>query len=158
MRQVYFYLSLVAFLLVAQASYLSEMRIGLGSSLFASRYLGNNNCYFLLRLLKCFTSAGSLPLIAQRIIEVYSIGFPHSEIPGSQVATHLTEAYRCYATSFIAFSSQGIHHSPLFPSCDGLPTIPILTFSNATHWIRIDANFVRFAHSLINTNEFRSNN
>ncbi len=46
-------------------------------------------------------------------IEVYSTRFPHSEIPGSQVATHLPEAYRCYATSFIAFSSLGIHHSPL---------------------------------------------
>ena len=54
-------------------------------------------------------------------IEVCSIGLPHSEIPGSQVATHLPEAYRRYATSFIAFSSQGIHHLPL------MPTIPMLT-------------------------------
>jgi hypothetical protein len=38
-----------------------------------------------------------------RIIEVYSMGFPHSEIPGSSVATHLTGAYRRYAASFIAF-------------------------------------------------------
>jgi len=47
-------------------------------------------------------------------IEGYSTRFPHSEIPGSQVATHLPETYRCYATSFIAFSSLGIHRSPLF--------------------------------------------
>src|SRR3989344_8568242 len=40
-------------------------------------------------------------------------GFPHSEISGSKVARHLPEAYRSYATSFIAFSSQGIHHTPL---------------------------------------------
>ena len=52
---------------------------------------------------------------------VYHAGLPHSEIPGSQVATHLPEAYRRYATSFIAFSSQGIHHLPL------MPTIPMLT-------------------------------
>jgi len=30
------------------------------------------------------------------------VGFPHSEISGSKVATHLPEAYRSYATSFIA--------------------------------------------------------
>ena len=45
--------------------------------------------------------------------EVYSAGFPHSDIFGSQVAQHLTEAYRSYATSFIAFKSQGIHHTLL---------------------------------------------
>ncbi len=44
--------------------------------------------------------------------------FPHSEISGSKVARHLPEAYRSHATSFIAISSQGIHHTPLnFPVC-----------------------------------------
>lgn len=38
------------------------------------------------------------------------MGFPHSEISGSKVARHLPEAYRSYATSFIASYSQGIHH------------------------------------------------
>ncbi len=43
-------------------------------------------------------------------------GFPHSDISGSKVARHLPEAYRRHATSFIAISSQGIHHTPLnFP-------------------------------------------
>ena len=60
-----------------------------------------------------FYFSGFAPTPYGGTIEVYSIGFPHSEIPGSQVATHLTEAYRCYATSFIAFSSQGILHLPL---------------------------------------------
>ena len=36
------------------------------------------------------------------ITEVYSDGFPHSEISGSKVARHLPEAYRSHATSFIA--------------------------------------------------------
>lgn len=40
-------------------------------------------------------------------------GFPHSDIPGSQVAQHLPEAYRSYATSFIVALRQGIHHIPL---------------------------------------------
>src|SRR3989338_4690452 len=34
---------------------------GLGSSPFARRYLGNNNCSFFLQVLRCFTSLGSLP-------------------------------------------------------------------------------------------------
>ncbi len=45
--------------------------------------------------------------------EVYSAGFPHSEISGSKVARHLPEAYRSRATPFIATSSQGIHRMPL---------------------------------------------
>ncbi len=47
------------------------------------------------------------------VIADYAMGFPHSEISGSQVATHLPEAYRSYATSFIAIWCQGIHHTPL---------------------------------------------
>ena len=35
-------------------------------------------------------------------MSVYDIGFPHSDISGSQVAKHLPEAYRSHATSFIA--------------------------------------------------------
>ena len=45
--------------------------------------------------------------------EVFSDGFPHLEIPGSKVATHLPEAYRRYTASFIAISCQGIHRAPL---------------------------------------------
>lgn len=40
-------------------------------------------------------------------------GFPHSDITGSKVASHLPDAYRRHATSFIASKSQGIHHAPL---------------------------------------------
>ena len=50
-----------------------------------------------------------------RVFAFYAKGFPHSEIFGSKVARHLPEAYRRHATSFIAFLSQGIHHTPLFP-------------------------------------------
>ena len=41
--------------------------------------------------------------VSHRVIEVYSMGFPHSDIPGSPVATHLPETFRRYAASFIAF-------------------------------------------------------
>ena len=46
-------------------------------------------------------------------LRFYLNRFPHSEIPGSQVATHLPEAYRCYAASFIATLCQGILPTPL---------------------------------------------
>ena len=40
-------------------------------------------------------------------------GFPHTDIAGSKVASHLADAYRSHATSFFAFLCQGIHHTPL---------------------------------------------
>ena len=43
----------------------------------------------------------------------HQIGLPHSEISGSKVATHLPEAYRSYAASFIVILCQGIHRTPL---------------------------------------------
>jgi hypothetical protein len=74
--------------------------------------------------------------LCARLAAVYTAGLPHSEIAGSQVATHLPDAYRSYATSFVAFWCLGIHHSPLCPAADrthsvsclrqDLPTIPML--------------------------------
>jgi hypothetical protein len=52
-------------------------------------------------------------LNAVHVNRVHLLGFPHSDIFGSKVARHLPEAYRRHAASFIAFSSQGIHHTPL---------------------------------------------
>jgi len=50
----------------------------------------------------------------------YSAGFSHSEIFGSQVESHLPEAYRRLPASFIAASTQGIHHLPIK---DSLPNL-----------------------------------
>ena len=59
---------------------------GLGSSNFARRYF-RNRCFFLfLRLLRCFSSPGSLLIhyfIHVRMTGVFPAGFPHSDIPGS---------------------------------------------------------------------------
>jgi hypothetical protein len=52
---------------------------------------------------------------------VHSAGFPHSEIPGSKVATHLPGAYRRYAASFIAFRS---HEASTMCPCN----LPIVFF------------------------------
>ncbi len=68
------------------------------------------HCFLFLRVLRCFTSPGTHPnILCVGIREVYSRGFPHSDIFGSLVARHLPEAYRRQATSFIAMISQGIH-------------------------------------------------
>jgi len=60
-----------------------------------------------------FHFSGYALCIKCRAIQFYCIRFPHSEIPGSKVATHLPETYRRYAASFIASSCQGIHRTPL---------------------------------------------
>ena len=62
---------------------------GLGSFHFARRYFGNHVCFLFLRLLRCFSSPGSLRMTIgiapfhHTVTEVCSAGFPHSEIHGS---------------------------------------------------------------------------
>ena len=65
---------------------------GLGSFRFARRYFGNHCCFLFLRLLRCFSSPGSLRIpikafafVQHTVAEVSSAGFPHSEIHGSMV-------------------------------------------------------------------------
>ncbi len=55
-----------------------------------------------------FTGYASVLL---QITLFYNAGFSHSEITGSKVASHLPDAYRRHATSFVASISLGIHHS-----------------------------------------------
>ena len=50
---------------------------GLGSYLFARHYSGNHCCFLFLRLLRCFSSAGSLLFRCH-----FRGGFPHSDIRG----------------------------------------------------------------------------
>ena len=56
---------------------------GLGSSPFDRLYLGNHYCFIFLRVLRCFSSPGLLPVT--RIPDLQSGGLPHSEISGSKV-------------------------------------------------------------------------
>ena len=87
---------------------------GLVFSAFARRYLRNACLFIFLLVLKCFTSQGMLICrVTAKDIVVHTMRFPHSDIFGSKVARHLPEAYRRHAASFIAFSSLGIHHTPL---------------------------------------------
>ena len=63
-------------------------QVGLGSSAFARRY-SQNRCFFLfLRLLRCFSSPGSLDYTMDSCNRdtITRTGFPHSDIHGSMLA------------------------------------------------------------------------
>ena len=88
---------------------------GLGSSAFARRYL-RNHCYFLfLRLLRCFSSPGSLRM---------AMDLPYGDWlcqPGSPIQTSadqcLCAAPRSFSqliTSFIGSQCQGIRPAPYY--------------------------------------------
>ena len=74
--------------------------LGLGCCAFARHYLRNHCCFLLLLVLRCFTSQSVAPPdygFIRSVMEVCSIGFPHSEIPGSKCVCHspgLIAAYR----------------------------------------------------------------
>ena len=55
---------------------------GLGSPLFDRLYWGVHVCFLFLRLLRCFSSPGSLLLKVPRLLRG---GSPHSDIPGSRL-------------------------------------------------------------------------
>ena len=61
---------------------------------FRSPLLRVSILFLFLWVLRCFTSPGILPVrqLADRIIAVYAIGFPHSDISGSKPARRLPEA------------------------------------------------------------------
>ena len=105
-----------------------------------------------LRLLRCFTSAGSPHAAKQRGDTVLSrVGFSHSEIPGSKVGSHLPEAYRRHPTPFIASISQVILHLPInSPICKAnRKTVLIFDLENA-----IATSIFRFPFSLFKVLSF----
>jgi hypothetical protein len=59
---------------------------GLGSSRFARRYSGNRVFFLFLQLLRCFNSLGSL--VPPYRFRWPCLGLPHSEIPGSMLASN----------------------------------------------------------------------
>ena len=72
---------------------------GLGSSAFARRYL-RNRCFFLfLRVLRCFSSPGSLLytyVFSIRYLNITSGAFPHSDIRGSTVVCTSPQLFAAY--------------------------------------------------------------
>jgi hypothetical protein len=79
---------------------------GLGSFPFARHYSGNH-CYFLfLRLLRCFSSAGSLYIVSLRT------GCPIRKSTDQSLSA-APHSLSQLVTSFIASETQGIPHTPL---------------------------------------------
>ena len=76
--------------------------IGLGSSAFARRYSQNRFFFLFLRLLRCFSSPGSLRLpiqltpVQQTVHKVSLCGFPHSDICGSMCICHSPQLFAAY--------------------------------------------------------------
>ena len=104
---------------------------GLGSSAFARRY-SQNRCFFpFLRLLRCFSSPGSLPspLAGRRIHGVSPCGFPHSEIRGS---LDICSSPRLFAACHVFLRLPVPGHPPcalfrltfFFPGCIALQPLP----------------------------------
>ena len=76
---------LLSFSSLLQSITPDRTRSGLGSFPFARRY-SENRCFFLfLRVLRCFSSPGSLPCVMNWRMDDWCspAGFPHSEICGS---------------------------------------------------------------------------
>ena len=88
---------------------------GLGSSDFARRYFRNRGCFLFLRVLRWFTSPGSLrrPMDSDGgVPSSLGTGFPIRKSPGHRLlAPHRSLSQ--LATSFIACLRQGIHRTPL---------------------------------------------
>ena len=87
--------------------------IGLGYSAFARHYLRNHFCFLLLRLLRCFSSAG-LPPIGYYVFNI--VGCP-IRISADQSVCARPRSFSQLITSFFASESLGIPHTPLFCLC-----------------------------------------
>ena len=72
---------------------------GLGSSPFARRYLENRSFFLFLRLLRCFSSPGSLLadyVFISRYWPMKASGFPHSDIHESRPACGYSWLFAAY--------------------------------------------------------------
>ena len=84
----------------------------LASFAFAHHYLRNHVCFLFLRLLRWFSSAGSLAydyFVHHTVIEYCSTGFPHSDIRGSMA---ICASPRLFAACHVLHRLLMPRHSP----------------------------------------------
>ena len=87
---------------------------GLGSFPFARRYSGNRVFFLFLRLLRCFSSPGSLPYVMYwRMDTTYVVGFPIQISPDQWIFAP-PRSFSQLITSFIGSQCQGIHPALFF--------------------------------------------
>ena len=94
---------------------------GLASSAFARHYSRNHFCFLFLRLLRCFSSAGS------RLCRyVFNISGCPIRTPADQGSFAPPRRFSQLTASFVASESQGIPHAPLvrFRSFAAAPAAP----------------------------------
>ena len=82
--------------------------IGLGSSHFDRHYSGNHYCFLLLRVLRCFSSPGSLPDLHQDSRPSVGRVSPFGYLRIYRIFAP-PRSFSQLVTSFIASESQGIH-------------------------------------------------
>jgi hypothetical protein len=87
--------------------------IGLGYSPFDRHYLGNHYCFLFLRVLRCFSSPGSLPDLHRDIQSSTGWVAPFGNLRIKRLFAP-SRSLSQLVTSFIASESQGIHRSLLF--------------------------------------------
>ena len=80
---------------------------GLGSSAFARHYSRNHCCFLLLRLLRCFSSAGSPPSSGMSCL--LHDGLPHSDICGS---TLICNSPQLFAACHVLLRLREPRHPP----------------------------------------------
>ena len=96
------------------------MHVGLGSSPFARRYLGNHSYFLFLQVLRCFSSL-RLPLF--RVIRVYPYRVPPFGNLRFLAYLPLPEAYRCSSRPSSAPSAKAFTVRPyLLNHYDGRAT------------------------------------
>ena len=103
-------------------------RSGLGSFPFARRYLGNRFFFLFLRLLRCFSSPGSLPYTIMALLPLFMHGYMESFHVGSPI--QISAAHGIFApprgfsqliTSFFGSQCQGIRPAPFLLNLSCLP-------------------------------------
>ncbi len=92
--------------------------VGLGSSPFARRYLGNRGCFLLLGVLRCFSSPG-LPsttyAFSRRCRLSQTAGSPIRTPPDQRLLT-APRGVSAFAPSFFGSQRLGIHRAPFLLS------------------------------------------
>jgi hypothetical protein len=84
---------------------------GLGYSPFDRHYSGNHSCFLLLRVLRCFSSPGSLSDCSE--YHAFSVVGCPIRIPTDQRLFAPPRRFSQLITSFFASGSLGIHRMPL---------------------------------------------
>ena len=119
---------------------------GLGCSAFARHYSRNHSCFLLLRLLRCFSSAGLPPLLD---IHINMDGLPHSDIRGSAPLAG-PRGFSQLVTSFFASGSLGIPRTPLFTCSSHIHAFCLAYMQSFCRWKTLRYPNSLLSHSLLN--------